>query len=112
MGAGPFLAEVVALSEAFDFLGSVSPGAVLRTRDRREARIGRIARDENLLYGDVQMHGACAWRGDGRYRDAPFGAPGPLDLLPPDAARPRIEPKIESTAEALASAENRGFCCD
>jgi hypothetical protein len=85
------------LSEAFDFLDSVSPGAVLRTRDRREARIARVERGENLLYGEVQMHGACAWRGDGRYRDA---------------VNPRIEPKTESTAEALASGENRGFCCD
>jgi hypothetical protein len=100
------------LTEAFDFLGSLSPGAMLRTRDRREARIARVARDEALLYGEVQMHGACVWRADGRYRDAPFGAPGPLDLLAPDAAPARIEPKTESTAEALASGANRNFCCD
>lgn len=100
------------MSEAFDFLGSVSPGTTLRTRDRREARISRVAREERLLYGEVQMHGACAWRADGRYRDAPFGAAGPLDLLPPDAAPARIEPRTESTADALASGENRGFCCD
>lgn len=100
------------MSEAFDFLGSVSPGAVLRTRDRREARISRVARDESLLHGEVQMHGACAWRADGRYRDAPFDAAGPLDLLPPDTAPARIEPKTASTAAALASGESRGFCCD
>jgi hypothetical protein len=101
----------IPMPEAHDFLAKTPPGAVLRTRDRREARIERIDAREGLLFGSVQMHGDCVWRADGRFRDAPFGAPGPLDLMSPDAARP-VEPKTESMAEALASGENRGFCCD
>lgn len=99
------------MPDGFDFLASTAAGAVLRTRDRREARIARVEPGEKLIYGEVQMHGECVWRADGRYRDAPFGAPGPLDLMPPDRA-PAPEPKKASMAEALASDENRNFCCD
>ena len=59
------------------------------------------------------MHGACVWRADGRYRDAPFGAPGPLDLMPPEL-RPALPPPGRSgspSTEALA-ADYRPFCCD
>jgi len=99
------------MPHAHDFLAGTAPGAVLRTRDRREARIERIDAGQGLLFGSVQMHGPCVWRADGRFRDAPFGAPGPLDLTPPDAAKP-VEPKTESMAEALASGAGRNFCCD
>src|SRR5689334_22115076 len=85
------------------------PGNTYRTRDRREARIERISQ-EGLISGEVQMRGPCAWRLDGRYRDAPFGAPGPLDLMPP-ADRPAAAPKSASLKEALEG-DNRLFCCD
>ena len=86
------------------------PGSAYRTRDRREARIERIAQPEGLIHGEVQMHGPCAWRFDGRYRDAPFGAPGPLDLMPP-VEKPAAGPQTASLKEALAG-DNRLFCCD
>lgn len=86
------------------------PGGIHRTRDRREARIERISQPEGLISGEVQMHGSCTWRLDGRYRDAPFGAPGPLDLMPP-AEKPAAAPKSASLKEALEG-DNRLFCCD
>jgi hypothetical protein len=87
-------------------------GALYRTRDRREARIARIDLGDKLIYGDVQMHGPCVWRENGRYRDAPFGAPGPLDLMPPSQdGSPATGPQSVSMKEALE--ENyRLFCCD
>ena len=66
---------------------------------------------EGLIRGEVEMHGACVWRADGRYRDAPFGAPGPLDLMPPTAEPARPSGLTASIAEALA-ADSRPFCCD
>jgi hypothetical protein len=86
------------------------PGGSYRTRDRREVRIERISQQEGLICGEVQMHGPCAWRLDGRYRDAPFGAPGPLDLVPP-TEKPAAAPKAASLKEALEG-DNRLFCCD
>ena len=87
-------------------------GGLYRTRDRREARIDHIDFDGGLIVGQVQMHGPCVWLAGGRYRDAPFGAPGPLDLMPPnpEGARPG-KPETASLKEAL-EADNRLFCCD
>jgi hypothetical protein len=91
---------------AFEF----KAGATYRTRDRREARIERVSVREGLIYGQVQMQGPCFWRMDGRYRDAPFGAAGPLDLMPPTpAANPA--PQTASIKDAL-EADNQLFCCD
>ena len=87
-------------------------GITYRTRDRRQARVTRIALDEGLMFGEVQMHGACVWLSDGRYRDAPFGAAGPLDLVAPsvsDSQQPG--PRTASLKEALED-DNRLFCCD
>jgi ribonuclease I len=87
-------------------------GAVLRTRDRRAARIHHAEPAAGLIHGEVEMHGACVWRADGRYRDAAFGAPGPLDLMPPESvAPPATGPQRISLEEALAT-EHRLFCCD
>jgi len=85
-------------------------GGTYRTRDRREARIERISQQEGLICGEVQMHGSCIWLLDGRFRDAPFGAPGPLDLMPP-ADKPGTAPQQASLKEALEG-DNRLFCCD
>ena len=87
-------------------------GALYRTRDRREARIERIELGDRLIFGEVQMHGPCVWRADGCYRDAPFGAPGPLDLMPPGRRGvPVAVPQTVSMKEALED-DNRLFCCD
>jgi len=87
-------------------------GVTYRTRDRREALVARIALDEGLIFGEVQMHGACVWHSDGRYRDAPFGAAGPLDLVVPTAGDTQQPgPKTASLKEALED-DNRLFCCD
>src|ERR1700690_1680930 len=73
-----------------------------RTRDRREARIERIDSSAGLIFGQVQMHGPCAWQIDGRYRDAPFGVPGPLDLMAPGASKAApAAPKSVSIKQAL-----------
>src|SRR5262245_33669551 len=99
------------MSEPFDFVAACRPGLLMRTRDRSEATIGRVAAAEGLIYGEVRMFGPCVWRRDGRYRDAPGGAAGPLDLVPPEVsaeARPR---KTIALKDALDPA-NRSFCCD
>lgn len=87
-------------------------GDIARTRDRREARITRLDPAAGRIEGEVQMHGACRWRADGVFADAPFGAPGPLDLLlalpPGDAAKT----ERGSLRDALQSGEGRPFCCD
>jgi hypothetical protein len=90
-----------------DLRPTCQPGTVGRTRDRREARI--LSQDGGLISGVVQMHGPCIWLSDGRYRDAPFGAPGPLDLMPRQPATG--ESQTVKLAEALA-AGGRFFCCD
>jgi hypothetical protein len=95
-----------------NLLDNCRAGSLYRTRDRREACIERIEPGEGLIYGKVQMHGPCVWRADGRYRDAPFGAPGPLDLMPPSENRaPPAQPRTVSMKEALEDA-SRLFCCD
>jgi hypothetical protein len=87
-------------------------GITYRTRDRREARVERVAVEEGLIFGTVEMHGACVWCSDGRYRDAPFAAAGPLDLVAPAAVDlQRSGPRIASVKEALKD-DNRLFCCD
>jgi hypothetical protein len=100
------------MSDGYDFLARCTAGAVLRTRDRREATITRIDHERGLLHGEVTMLGLCAWRRDGVYSDAPFGAPGPLDLVPPTQGGPPAgDRKRISISEAL-TAEARPFCCD
>ena len=93
-----------------DFLATCAVGAVLRTRDRREARIARVDRDEGVIHGEVGMFGACRWRADGIYADAPAGAAGPLDLVVPTAG-PAVQQKHVSVADQLTG-ESRAFCCD
>jgi len=95
----------------FDFLAACRPGMVVRTRDRSEATIGCVAPEEGLIYGEVRMLGPCVWQRNGRYRDSPGGAAGPLDLVPPEAAADAKPRKTISLKDALDPA-NRPFCCD
>jgi hypothetical protein len=97
----------------FDFLAFCRPGMVLKTRDRRDARVLAVDAAAGIIRGDVQMMGACAWRADGRYRDAPADAAGPWDLIPPQPAEDTIaERPRESLAEALRRGEGNPGCCD
>ena len=98
------------MADDLSLLANLKAGAVYRTRDRREARIDRLLPGEGLIFGEVQMHGPCVWLANGRYRDAPFGAPGPLDLLPPAEIAPPA-PRTVSMKDALEG-DNRLFCCD
>lgn len=95
----------------FDFLGFCRPGMILKTRDRREARITVVAAQTGLISGEVQMLGACAWRADGRFHRAPADAAGPWDLMPPARDRP-AEQRHESLREALKAADGNPGCCD
>jgi hypothetical protein len=99
------------MDSAYDFVATCKPGMVLRTRDRSEATISRVSPEDGLVHGEVRMFGACAWRRDGLYRDAPAGAAGPLDLMPPAAETSAPPRKTVSLKQALDPA-NRGFCCD
>src|SRR5262245_46618062 len=99
------------MTASFDFLAACRPGMVLRTRDRSAATIGRVAPEESLIYGEVHMLGPCDWQPNGRYRDSPGGAAGPLDLVPPEAAAEAKPRKTISLKDALDPA-NRPFCCD
>ena len=94
----------------YDFLASCTVGSVWRTRDRREARITEIDRATGIIHGEVGMMGVCSWRADGVYTDAPFGAAGPLDLMPPAAGRTAPQKRV-SVADQI-NREGRGFCCD
>jgi hypothetical protein len=96
----------------FDFLRLCRPGMVLKTRDRREARITAIAPETGLISGEVQMLGACAWQADGRFHHAPAGAAGPWDLMPPAEDRPVPAQRRESLAQALKSEDGNPGCCD
>jgi hypothetical protein len=87
-------------------------GAVLRTRDRRAALIHHAEPAAGLIHGEVEMHGACVWRADGRYRDAAFGAPGPLDLMPPESMAPAATGQQRISIEEALAADHRPFCCD
>lgn len=98
------------MTESFDFISGCRPGMKLRTRGRSEVRITRIDPAEGLVHGEAAMYGDCVWQRDGRYRDAPAGAAGPLDLLPPEPAT-TTQRKTVSLTEALDPA-GRPFCCD
>jgi hypothetical protein len=87
------------------------PGAVLRTRDRRRARIHHIDPADGSIHGEVEMHGGCLWRADGRFSDAPFGAAGPLDLVFDPAGLDRAPPQTVSMKEVLGE-PRVPFCCD
>jgi hypothetical protein len=95
----------------FDFLAHCQPGMELRTRDRRTARITAVSAGTDLISGEVQMLGACAWRGDGRFHEAPAGAAGRWDLMPPQAAPAPVAQAHACLSEAMQSEDNPG-CCD
>jgi hypothetical protein len=99
------------MSASFDFIAACRPGLAMRTRDRSEAVITGVDAEAGVIHGEVRMFGACAWRHDGRYRDAPAGAAGPLDLMPPGPAADAKPRKTVSLKDALDPA-NRSFCCD
>lgn len=98
------------MTEATDFLSICRPGMTLRTRGRTEARILQVDAAAGLIHGEIPMYGAVTWRRDGLYKDAPAGAAGPFDLMPPqpEAAAPKQSVKL---SEALES-DGRAFCCD
>ena len=97
----------------FDFLAWCRPGVALQTRDRRDVRVLAVDPAAGLIRGEVQMMGPCQWRADGRYKDAPAGAAGPWDLIPPSAAAAASpERSRESLAEALQRGETTPGCCD
>ena len=98
-----------------DLLSACREGMVLRTRDRRAASISRLEPAAGLIHGEVEMQGACVWRADGRWRDAPFGAPGPLDLMPPElvpAGEARPPGQATASVKEAFDPANRLFCCD
>jgi len=99
------------MNASFDFVAVCRPGAAMRTRDRSEAVVTQVDAAAGLIYGEVRMFGPCVWQQDGRYRDAPGGAAGPLDLMPPDATAEVKPRKTISLKDALDPA-NRSFCCD
>ena len=99
------------MTASFDFVAACKPGMVLRTRDRSEAVITAVAAEDGLVHGEVRMFGACVWRRDGLYREAPAGAAGPLDLMPPAETAVTLPRKTISMKDALDPA-NRPFCCD
>jgi hypothetical protein len=99
------------MTDSYDFLAAASGGTALQTRDRREVRIERVAAADGLIFGQVPMHGACCWRADGRYNEAPFGAPGPLDLMAPAEGR-AVGQQRASLKDALEAGDGRPFCCD
>jgi microcystin degradation protein MlrC len=96
---------------ATDIATLARPGAILKTRDRRQARILSVDAANGFIDGEVPMFGPCRWRPDGRYAEAPAGAAGPLDLVVP-APAPEEEPKRQSLIAALADPETGGACCD
>lgn len=99
-------------ASGFDFLGFCRPGMTLRTRDRRRARITAVAAETGLISGEVEMLGACAWRGDGRFHQAPAGAAGPWDLMPPGNEPTGSGQRHESLGAALSKGEDNPGCCD
>lgn len=97
----------------FDFMAYCRPGMILRTKDRREARIEAVDAGTGTIAGLVQMFGPCAWNANGRFQDAPAGAAGPLDLTPPaPVAADQRGPTQGSLAESLNDPTARTFCCD
>ncbi|MES1152796.1 MAG: hypothetical protein ABUL54_12920 [Dongia sp.] len=95
-----------------DFLSLCRPGMVLKTRDRRDARILGVDAAAGTITGEVQMMGACTWRADGRYQDAPAGAAGPWDLMPPRGTEDAPVRRGESLADALNRGDPNPGCCD
>jgi hypothetical protein len=85
---------------------------VLQTRDRRIARITAVTPETGLISGEVQMLGRCAWRADGRFHEAPAGAAGPWDLMPPATDRSASAQRHESLIAALGENEGNPGCCD
>jgi hypothetical protein len=100
------------MESRLELLSVCRPGAVLRTRDRRAASIHHTDPAAGLIHGEVEMHGPCIWQADGRYRDAPFGAPGPLDLMPPESAPPPAAGRQRNSIEEALATDHRPFCCD
>lgn len=98
------------MGDAFDFLSACAPGTTWRTRDRRAATITGMDPAAGIIQGTVTMFGPCVWRADGVYAEAPFGAPGPLDLAPPCPAPPG--PRKRVSAVDQLTGEARAFCCD
>lgn len=98
------------MGDAYDFLSACVPGTTWRTRDRRDATITGGDPDAGIIHGTVTMFGQCAWRADGVYAEAPFGAPGPLDLVPPVTARPAPQKRVPAVDQSTGEA--RAFCCD
>lgn len=99
------------MSETFDFLSYCQPGMTLFTGDRRSVTVTAVDREAGLIHGELQMFGRCSWRANGLWADAPCGASGPMDLMPP-ADAPAAERKSASIVEQLADGANRHFCCD
>jgi hypothetical protein len=99
------------MTASFDFIAACRPGLAMRTRDRSEVVFTGVDAEAGLIHGEVRMFGACAWNLDGRYRDAPAGAAGPLDLMPPEAAAEAKPRKTIALKDALDPA-SRSFCCD
>jgi hypothetical protein len=97
--------------QSFDFLAYCRPGMVLKTRDRREARITAVAAETGLISGEVPMLGACVWRANGRFQAAPAGAAGPWDLMPP-VEQSKVRQQRRSLAETLRRSEDNPGCCD
>jgi hypothetical protein len=97
---------------SFDFLEHCRPGMVLKTRDRRDARITAVVKETGMISGEVPMLGACSWRADGRFHKAPAGAAGPWDLMPPATEGAATEQRRESLADALKSEDGNPGCCD
>ncbi len=98
----------------FDFIAHCRPGMVLRTKDRRDARIEAVDPVAGRISGLVQMFGPCAWTAEGRFAEAPAGAAGPLDLVAPtpETAAPAPRQAEGFLAEALNDPAARPFCCD
>ncbi|HVO02351.1 MAG TPA: hypothetical protein VMT54_09125 [Candidatus Cybelea sp.] len=96
----------------FDYLGQCRPGMVLKTRDRREATILAVDRENRIIVGEVRMMGRCEWRADGRYRRAPAGAAGPWDLVPPAEPPVATSQRHASLAAALQDSDDNPGCCD
>ena len=96
----------------FDFLSYCRPGMPLRTRDRRTAKITKVEPETGLISGEVPMLGRCAWRADGRFHQAPAGAAGPWDLMPPQDAAAAPAQARRSLAAALEESEGNPGCCD
>jgi hypothetical protein len=97
---------------SLDFLTICEPGMVLKTRDRRDARITAVDKRSGLLSGTVPMLGACAWMSDGRFHKAPAGAAGPWDLMPPVRESATTEQQRQSLAAALNAEDGNPGCCD